>query len=465
MRIVSGLVALTCLACTSSAARQAKQMYDRGDYAGAAQLADTNLAGRPGDDDLWNVRIRALLAQGDGARLATDYAKYVATRGGDDADLVIDLATATLDQGLDSTSVDVRLQTIGYIEDLALEALAEDVMDQMESEDDRIAAAAAVAVLRGHPQAPYILEQLQHSDDPQARAIAIEGIGRKVGKHADDDLRKAAADPDPRVRVAAMIALGGIFDEVSTRSLAEALGDPEAAVRAAAARSLADRRRGDLAGFAQKALADETAAVRLAGVAILAAAKDTAGLQALLGSDDAIVAVQAAAALKGADLAGATRAIDAALARSESAVRVGAVNLMEAALGKGESVRRAHVLLADPDLAVRLAAARVLAYQKAHPAEAVAVFAAALDGAERLSAAADLARLSDPRGVATLSAALLSAKRPIDRVRAATMHGSAHRITPGLVAALADPSGQVRVVAAFYLIKIARNEQVAREDG
>jgi HEAT repeat protein len=462
MRIASGLAALTCLACTSSAARQAKHLYDRGDYAGAAQLADSELVGRPGDDDLWNVRIRALLAQGDGARIAGDYAKYVQARGGDDPDLVIDMATATLDQGLDSMSVDVRIQTIGFIEDLALEPLAEDVMDQMESEDDRIAAAAAVAVLRGHPQAPYLLEQLQHSDDPHARAIAIEGIGRKVGKHADDDLRKAAADPDPRVRVAAMIALGGIFDEVSTRSLGEALADPDATVRAAAARSLADRRRGDLAGFARKALADESAAVRLGGVAILAAGKDTAGLQALLGGDDPVIAVQAAAALEGADPAGAAQAVDAALARSESAVRVGAVNLMEAALGKAAAFERAHRLLADADLAVRLAAARVLAYQK-HAAEAIPVFAAALDGTERLSAAADLARLGDARGVATLSAALQSAKRPADRVRAAQMHGSAHRITPGLVAALADQSGQVRVVAAYYLIKIARNEQVASD--
>jgi HEAT repeat protein len=459
MRTVPALVALACVACTSSAARQARQLYDRGDYAGAAQLADAKLAGRAGDDDLWGVRIRALLAQGDARGVAADYAKYVAARGGDDADLVIDMAIATLDQGLDSTSAEVRIQSIGYIEDLALEPLAEDVMDQMESEDDRVAAAAAVAILRGHPQAPYILEQLQHSDDPLARAIAIEGIGRKVGKHADDDLRRAAADPDPRVRAAAMGALGGVFDEVSTRSLAEGLADADPMVRTAAARALADRRRGALAAYAKTALADEAAAVRLAGVAILAAAKDVPGLQALLGGADLVVAVQAAAALRGADPAGAARAIDAALASDQSAVRVGAVNLMQAAVGKGEAFRRAHPLLADKDLAVRLAAARVLAYQE-HADEAIPVFAAALDGTERLSAAADLARLGDARGTAALSAAILSAKRPADRARAAAMHGSARRITPGLVASLADPSGQVRVVAAFYLIKLARDERI-----
>jgi len=450
-------LALACaLGCTSTAARQARRLYEHGDYAGAAQLADQELARHAGDDALWGVRIRALLAQGDARAVATAYAQYRAVRGSDDAALVADLAEATLGQGLQSTSIDVRVQTIEYVEDLMIEGLAQDVMDEMASDDDRVAAAAAVAVLRGHPQAPYLLEQLQHSDDPLARAIAIEGIGRKVGSHAGEDLRTAAADVDPRVRTAAMIALAGLDDDSTTRSLAEAQTDVDPGVRAAAARSLATRRRGDLPGYAEVALADAAMSVRLAGVALLAAAKDTARLQALLGGDDLVIAVQAAAALHGDDPTGATRAIDAALASDQPVIRAAAINLMEVALGKDAALERGRARLVDADVVPRLAAARLVGYLR-YAAEAIPVLAAALDGPERLSAAADLIKLGDDRGVEVLSAAVLDGAKPSDRLRAVSMHGSAHRITPGLVAALADASGQVRVVAAYELTKLARN--------
>jgi HEAT repeat protein len=458
MRAVPALAIALVLGCTSTAARQARQLYDKGDYAGAAQLADKELAGNKRDDELWQVRIRALLAQGDPRAIADAYGQYRATRGSDDNALVADMAVATLGQGLKSTSVDVRIQTIGFIEDLMLEPLAQDVMDQMESDDDRIAASAAVAVLRGHPQAPYLLEELQHSEDPLARAIAIEGIGRKVGRNAGDDLRKAAADPDPRVRVAAMTALVGVLDESTTRSLSEAQGDVDPAVRAAAARSLAARAQGDLSTFARTALADEAVTVRLAGVALLKAGKDTAGLQALLAGADPVLAIQAAAELGKADAAGAARAIDAGLASDQAAIRAGAINVMQAALGNDAALERARAKLADPNVTVRLAAARLVGYL-GHKDEAVAVMVAALETTERLSAAADLALLGDERGITALSAALLGAKKSAERSRAAQMHGSAHRISPGLVAALADASGQVRVVAAHQLIKLSREPE------
>jgi HEAT repeat protein len=465
------------LGCTSTAARQARQLYDRGDYAGAAKSADAGLAEHGSDSALWQVRIRALLAQGDARGVAAAYERYRATRGGDDAELVKDMAIATLGQALKSTSLDVKVQAIGYVEDLMLMPLAEDVMDLMAHDDDRVAAAAAVAVLNGHPQAPYLLEQLQRSDDPAARALAIEGIGRKVGKHAADDLRQAAADPDARVRIAAMGALAGLSDETTTRALAEAQRDAEPSVRAAAARSLAARKQGDLVGFARVALADAALSVRLVGVALLATAKDQAALLDLTGGEDVGVAIAAAAALHGADPAAATRApatasperpddgsagtasavraIDAGLASALAVDRIAALNVAEAALGSAAALERGRAKLADPDVTVRVAAARLVGYLGA-ATDAIPVLAAALDGPERLSAAADLVLLGDDRGVTVLSSALLDAKRPDARLRAVSMHLTARRITPGLVAALADPNGQVRGVAAYTLIKLAR---------
>jgi HEAT repeat protein len=443
------------LGCTSTAARQARQLYDRGDYAGAAKSADAGLAEHASDEALWHVRIRALLAQGDARGVAAAYERYRATRGGDDAGLVTDMAIATLGQALKSTSLDVKVQAIGYVEDLMLMPLAEDVMDLMAHDDDRVAAAAAVAVLNGHPQAPYLLEQLQRSDDPAARALAIEGIGRKVGKHAAADLRQAAADPDARVRVAAMGALAGLPDEATTRALAEAQADAEPMVRAAAARALAARKHGDLVGFARVALADAALSVRLVGVALLATAKDQAALLELTGGADVGVAIAAAAALHGADPAAATRAIDAGLASALAVDRIAALNVAEAAIGSAAALERGRAKLADPDVTVRVAAARLVGYLGA-ATDAIPVLAAALDGPERLSAAADLVLLGDERGVTILSSALLDAKRPDTRLRAVSLHASARRITPGLVAALADANGQVRGVAAYHLIKLAR---------
>jgi HEAT repeat protein len=458
MRSATLLLAAGLAGCTSSAASQARRLYDNGDFAGAARLADQELAGNTGDEDLWHVRIRALLAQGDRAGVADAYSRYRQMRGKDDGSLVTDMAIATLGQGLQSTSSDVRVETIGWIERLELEPLAQDVMDQMESDDDRVAAAAAVAVINGHPQAAYLVEDLQHSSDPVARAIAIQGIGRKVGEKAGDDLRKAMVDPEPIVRAAACDALSYVKDDASTRSLIEALADEDAVVRTAAARSLAVRRMGDLSGYARVALVDPNANVRIAGIALLVSAGDTAGLQTLLAGDDPVLAVHAAGALAGADPAGAARAIDTALASSDPQARIGAINTMQAALGATAAVERARALVGDPDVAVRLAAARLLAYGKLVD-EATPVLVAALDSDERLSAAADLAKLGDTRGTTLLSTAVLEPRKASERAKAALMHGSAHRITPGLVAALADQSGQVRVIAAYQLINITRDRR------
>nr|MDQ3299815.1 hypothetical protein [Myxococcota bacterium] len=113
-------------------------------------------------------------------------------------------------------------------------------------------------------------------------------------------------------------------------------------------------------------------------------------------------------------------------------------------------------LVSDPDVRVRLAAARVLASTGAK-ATAIPVFVAALDGESALSAASDLARLGDDRGIAVLDAAVRDSKAtPDQRAAAAQAHATARRVTPGLVAALADPNGVVRVEAAAVIISLRK---------
>ena len=109
---------------------------------------------------------------------------------------------------------------------------------------------------------------------------------------------------------------------------------------------------------------------------------------------------------------------------------------------------------------MRLAAARALA-SAGDRAAAIAVLADALAAADAaataLAAASDLARLGDARGVAALEAAVRDARRPPDeRAAAASAHQLARRVTPGLVAALADANAVVRVEAATALAMLAR---------
>jgi HEAT repeat protein len=86
------------------------------------------------------------------------------------------------------------------------------------------------------------------------------------------------------------------------------------------------------------------------------------------------------------------------------------------------------------------------------------VFAAALEHPDQgVQAAADLAALGDDAGKQALSKLVHDPKRSADqRIAAAFAHLSAHRVTPGLVAALADANGLVRVQAAAALGELAK---------
>ncbi len=457
MRAAALFLSLGLVSCAGRA-KQSVNLYESGDYAGAARSADQGLQSHPGDHGLWQMRVRAALALGDADGVARSYASYVGHRDGDDAELLQDLAVATLGQALSSPSVRLKVAAIEAVASAEIQSLADQVAERLGDDDDRVAAAAAVAVLRGYPQAPQVASEMLRSHDPEARRLAVEGVGKKVGALAVIDLQKlAGSDPDPRVRRAAIRWLGQIKAKEAGDVLERQLRHTDEGVRAAAVLAIARIGQGDLNAIATRALADKALAVRLAGIELLLANKSTARLIQLADDPDPIVAAEAAIAARRPDLA--TKALDRAVGAEGWTIRAGAAVMAARAAGKENGVAIAKKLLGDPEPKVRLAAARVLAHA-GDRASAIEVFAAALTGDSALGAATDLAQLGDERGIKVLDAMVRDARStPDQRAAAASAHRSARKVTPGLVAALADSNGVVRVEAATALVMLAKPER------
>ncbi len=470
-------VLLSLVVACADYAKPSVGFYESGDFANAARAADQGLAQHPDDDALWAMRVRSALALGDPEAVAKAYAGYVGHRGDDDQELLHGLALATLSQALASPSAKLKISAIETIERLELQPLADDVAAAMGDNDDRVAATAAIAVLHAYPQAPQVADAMLHSENPEARRIVIAGLARKAGAIVTGELEKAANDPDPRVRRAAIDGLGRLGDKDAVTVLAKRLSDGDEAVRASAASALADIGIGDLAAFAKKALADSAVAVRVAGVDLLAAAEQRDPLAQLVNDQDPIVALQAVLAIEqlGAPMhkregkmvhdfvaphtgLGAA-VVQRAIASPKWEVRAGAANMLARIVGKDAATPIAEQLAKDPDAHVQLAAARVLAHDAATRDQAIAVFRAQLSGELATQAAADLAGLDgDPDALAKLAQLVRDPQRTAEqRADAASAHLTARKITPGLVAALADSSGVVRVEAASVLAALAKD--------
>jgi HEAT repeat protein len=155
----------------------------------------------------------------------------------------------------------------------------------------------------------------------------------------------------------------------------------------------------------------------------------------------------------------AAKAVDRAATDEDWTTRAGAANYLVNALGKANALTVAKRMTTDAELGVRLAAARVLLHA-GDKAAATPIFTAALTDANHgVQAAADLASIGDPAGATALSNAVRdTTKTPEQRAAAVLAHRSAHRVTPGLVAALADSSGIVRVEAAAVLGALAKDK-------
>ena len=129
-------------------------------------------------------------------------------------------------------------------------------------------------------------------------------------------------------------------------------------------------------------------------------------------------------------------------------VRAASLNASQAVMKKDAWRRFAHMKLDDDDLRVRLAAARLLD----DDAAAIAIFTEALGNDDtRLGAAIDLARLEDPRGLATLGELVVSPD-PATRRGAAAGYQQAHHLDGGLVPALADDDPLIRILAAGAIL-------------
>jgi HEAT repeat protein len=469
------IVSIVFVVACADYAKPSVGLYESGDFAGAARAADEGLAAHPDDGALWAMRVRSALALGDAAGVAKAYASYASERHGDDLELVRGLALATLGQAMASPSAKLKVAAIETIEHLELQPLADAVTRALTDGDDRVAAAASIALLHSDIRAPQIADAMLKSEDPEARRIAVAGVARKAGAIADAVIEEAAGDPDPRVRRAACSALGTLGDTNALGTLTQHLRDPDEGVRAAAAGARAPHRPAAHAPLAKQALADAALAVRVAGVDLLGAAGQREALVALTSDADPVVALQAVIAIEqlGAPVherhgkrvrehvaphtgLGAA-VVQRALASPRWEVRAGAANLLDQVVDKASAVTFAHTLARDPDARVALAAARVLMRDGALD-EGAGVIRAQLAGEQATQAAADIAaRFGDPNALSILGGLAIDPKRTAEqRVAAIDAHRTARHITGGLVAALADASGGVRVEAASVIAELAK---------
>jgi HEAT repeat protein len=320
--------------------------------------------------------------------------------------------------------------------------------------DARVRAAAAVALASQSPIALEALRAAIRGSDPASRLIAFDGFALLDGQL--ELLRALIADPDAQVRARAAVELGGwkpsgssawLFTEQSLRALAT---DADAGVRAAAVRACASVGKRGLAPVIDAALADAALPVRLAALAALARLDTNVERFTLLASSqDTFLTLRAAVQLRrlGRE-APAVSAVRAALADRRPEVRAAALNAAGELGAAGAEL--ALPLLRDPDLEVRLAAARALAHTD-RASVALPVLLSALGTTYDLDAADELARLGDARGRAHLQKVFdHDAQR---RNTALSMLAPLPGSTPLLERALQDADGRVRLTAAETVLR------------
>ncbi len=441
----------------------AQQLLSKGDYAGADAEADRELTRFPKQPTLWQVKVRAAMGRGDNAAAVKHYETWHEMRGADDATLLRIMAKTVLWQGLRSPSAAQKVAAIQAIEKLEIEDLAGDVGDRVLDDDDWVAAAASVAVLRAAPAAPRVATDLLRSDDPRARALVVAGIGKKVGKRAHDDLEPMMRDRDAGVRRAAVTAIGAMKVEADTPRIAElAEKDPDGPVRAAALAALGQGERSGVAKVAERALGDSYLGARLAALALLATRGGDAGrtrLAELARGDDRFLALRAAVVLSHRS-GGEGERIEAPLVALEDpspSLRATATAAVVDLVPKDRALELLGRRLVDGDAMVQLAAARALLRMgvNAQAKPVLEKLLGATADAVRVQAAQLLLPVEESKALTTLSG-LCAASDPVKREAAVRAHAAGRRPSKGLVAALADNSADVRIAAAETLMVLSR---------
>jgi HEAT repeat protein len=129
-------------------------------------------------------------------------------------------------------------------------------------------------------------------------------------------------------------------------------------------------------------------------------------------------------------------------------VRASAINASQSVLKKDAWRKLALQKLDDPELGVRLAAARLL---QGDP-KALPILTEALANPDtRLGAAVDLTILGDDRGLTTLAELVISPDAATRRA-AASAYAQARALDGGLIPALADDDPLVRIAAAESIL-------------
>jgi HEAT repeat protein len=424
-RLCLAACALLALGCSRlpAEARDARRLLQQGAYQDAESVADKGLTRHPGQPALWRAKIQAAMSMGEAERAVSIYQTWARTRGGHDHRALEHMALTTLWQGLRVPSTLVRTRAIRAVERLEVQKLARDVADRISDDDDTVAAAAAIALLRSQPGAAQVATQLLRSDDPRARAIVVQGIGRKIRSGARKDLLPALADREPVVRRAALGAIAPMNNPADTaRFIAMAESDADGDVRASAIAALATGNRAGAVPVARRALGDQHRQARIAAVEFFASKGDQPVLQQVVSTAEPIVALRAAALLRARDQS-SKALVERALADPGWQVRAAALDALADTTPREQAVVLAGARLGDDDARVRVAAARTLA------------------------------RLDDPRGAEAL-AALCSAPDAAIREAAVRGHARGRLLTTGLIAALADESAPVRVLAAEIVLDI-----------
>ncbi|HEX6835598.1 MAG TPA: HEAT repeat domain-containing protein, partial [Polyangia bacterium] len=315
-------------------------------------------------------------------------------------------AEAVVWSAMGAPAPEVRAHATRIVADVADPTLDRGLGPRLGDPSPSVRATAAVALVKDVPAAADVLRAILDGDDAAAKVIAIDAIG------ALDDgkprLAKLAADGDVRVRARVATAIAQ-WKPDEARALLDTLArDPDAGVRGQALAALG--RYGDESALGEiaQALDDPSLAVRLAALgALVHLGHDAVGNRLLaLGSPsekDRYVALRAAVQLShvGRERA-ALPAVRAAADDRDPAVRVAAMNAAGELGADGYALATAH--LRDPDLDVRLAAARAVIAAGPHE-PAIAPLVGALATPRRLDAADELARLGDQRGFSTLEAA------------------------------------------------------------
>jgi HEAT repeat protein len=350
----------------------------------------------------------------------------------------------------------VRLRAVEVAQALADPPLDRLLPERLADPDGRVRAVAAAALAGQSEAAVAVLDRALADPDPRARALALDGIA-----HATDPagaLTRLAADPDPSVRSACADTLAHFTAPraLGHRLLSMLATDADAGVRSSALRALGARGDRSALPAIEQALSDPALAPRLA--ALWALARLDGGsprLLALASSGpsplDRFVALRAAVQLHALGRSDVLDAVRAAAADRRADEREAAMNAAGQLGLAGATLARP--LLRDPELAVRLAAARALVHL-GHLEEARQVLLAALTTPLALDAADELARLGDPRGTSPLDAAARAADSATRRLAVALLAplpGS----EPALTHALADSDFEVRLTAAEALLRRA----------